>query len=211
MRVRRNQKGFTLLELLVSMTILAVIITVIVEAFWLGYRSWERGSEVMEREIRLRTALGLVSKQLRSAFPFAPDDDEAGFSGDSQSISFVTTMPMGLERRSGLFRIEYFLDEESTGGFKTMKVSQRPVYVPGSSGMDPRENGFTVLPGLDRASWEYLSDGEWVQEWALEDGPLPRKVRLTLHYKKKDREEVHETVIPILAWEEKAGVGQSGG
>lgn len=205
-----DQKGFTLLELLVSTTILALIVTVIVEAFWLGQRSWERGSDVMEREIRLRSAVGLVSKQLRSSFPFATDDGESGFSGDSQSISFVTTMPMGLERRSGLFRIEYFLDEEPAGA-KTMKVRQRPVYADGSPGMGPGEDGFTVLPGLDAASWEYLLDGEWVRRWESEDGPLPRAVRLTLHYIKKDRQEVHETVIPIQAWGERAGLVQNGG
>jgi prepilin-type N-terminal cleavage/methylation domain-containing protein len=200
-----DQKGFTLLELLVSTTILAVIITVIVEAFWLGYRSWEKGSDVMEHELRLRTAVGLVSKQLRSTFPFVSDEKEIAFSGGSESISFVTTMPMGLERRSGLFLIEYFLDEESAGG-KTMKVRQRPVYA--TPGMGREENGFTVLPGLATASWAYFSDDEWVDEWEVEDGPLPEKVRLTLRYRKKDREEIHETVIPLLVWEEKARVRQ---
>ena len=183
MRVKLNgDSGFTLLELLVSMSILAVVITVVVEAFWLGQRSWEQGNEVVEVELRLRTAVDIISKQLSSTFPVEvkKKDSDGAFSGSREEITFVTSMPMGFERRAGLFYVGYYLEEDKAGGHKTLKVIQRPYYTDKPLDIEDRDNGYTVLAGLEVATWDYFTDGAWVDEFNGEYGRLPERVRFTL-------------------------------
>ncbi len=48
-----NRRGFTLIELVIAMAILGVVVAVVSEGLWLGYRSWKRGSEVLNIDLRL--------------------------------------------------------------------------------------------------------------------------------------------------------------
>lgn len=195
-----GEAGFTLVELLVSMTILAVVITVVVEAFWLAQRSWERGSEVVEIELRLRTAIDVISKQLSSAFSVeVKKNSDVAFAGNREEIFFVTSLPMGFERRPGLFYVRYYLEEVEGGGLKTLKVIQRPYYT--DKPLDIREtgDGLTILTGLKEVTWSYFADGEWALEFKGEYGMLPEKVRLTLVLNSGKSEERRETVILIFA------------
>ena len=203
--VKLNKEGgFTLVELLVSMSILAVVITVVVEAFWLGQRSWERGSEVVEVEQRQRTAIDVISKQLSSAFPVEVNkkESDSAFTGTREEIFFVTTLPMGFERRPGLFYVGYYLEEAGGGGLNTLKVLQRPYYTGDPPDIGDRDNGFTVLAGLEEVIWGYFSDGEWTSQFKGEYGSLPERVRLTLvlsNGENPESPESRETVIVIVA------------
>ena len=201
-----SDKGFTLIELLIAVTILSIVITVVVEAFWLAQRSMEKGSEVMDVELRERVAVDLISKQLSSAFPFPLKENGPGFVGDVQRIDFITTLPMALERRAGLFHVSYVLEDPPAGGageLKMLKVYQRPFYTPKNPPYGGGElGGFTVLAAIEDASWAYYADGLWSDEYAGETGRLPERIRLTLTYRSdasEEREQIIEIVIPVIA------------
>lgn len=202
MRKICNEKGFTLLELLVAVTVLSIVVSVLVEAFWLAHRSMGKGRDVMEIELRERIAFDLISKQLSSAFPYPIKKNALSFVGNSQTIYFITTLPMGLERRAGLFYVSYALEESPTGEFKMLKVYQRPFYTKDSLGSDNEKSGFTVLAAIEDAAWAYYEDGRWNDEYEGESGKLPERVRLTLTYGSSDRDkkmQIREIVVPVIA------------
>ena len=64
--LRNANKGFTLLELLISLTILGVIVVIIFGAFRIGIRAWEKGEKDVESRQRQRIVLDLSKQQLAS-------------------------------------------------------------------------------------------------------------------------------------------------
>jgi general secretion pathway protein J len=206
---RPHQDGFTLLELLLAITIFSVLIAIVVQAFWLGSRSVEHGKTVMESELRLRSVMTLISKQIRSTFPLVTKESKRArgvyrFTGDTRSISFVTTLPLGYQQHGGLFHVNYFLEEEFGEAVKALKVMQRPIYGEEPFDLGSREDAITLIADFVDASWSYSSEGVWSDEWDAEnhdneDNPFPERVKLALHYRDGTKVQALESTIPILA------------
>lgn len=197
-----NDKGFTLIELVVAVTVLSIVITIVAEAFWIAQRSYEKGRDIMDVRLREYTVFDLVTKQLNSAFPFALKEKEAVFVGNAENIDFITTLPMGLEKRAGLFYVSYALEESPQGPFKILKAYQRPFYTREPLGTNDQKNGFMLLSGIKNASWSYYLDGEWVDEFEGENGRLPQMVMLRLAYVNDGHHEKlqpREIVISVIA------------
>lgn len=198
-----RQRGFTLIELMISMTILGLMVVIIVQSFWLGQRSWQKGEKVVLAELQLRTVIDLISKQLHSAYPLVTKEEGEKvlrFSGDSEEISFVTSLPVGYRQKEGLFHISYILKDEPLQGGKVLVVYQRPIYEKDSFDTDSDEQSITLLPDLVDASWAYSKDGEWLDEWDEEiKETIPEMVKLTLHYLSGKEVVMRESVLPLFA------------
>ena len=67
---RDSSKGFTLLELLISLTIIGLILVIIFGALRIGVRAWEKGERDVESHQRRRVVLGLVKRQFASTYPY---------------------------------------------------------------------------------------------------------------------------------------------
>lgn len=93
---KQGVSGFTLLELLLAISILAVILAMASGGLSLGYRSWSKGGERMERLDRRRAVISRLGQEVASAFAFSknsPLAKEVTFIGQSDSLSLVTTNP----------------------------------------------------------------------------------------------------------------------
>ena len=108
----KQDSGFTLLELMISITILALILGVIFGAMRLGSRSWEVGEKRIDRLQRMRMTYDIISEDIKSVLPanlgrstmksICPEGRGCKqkailFIGESDRIKFVTTNP-GLDR-----------------------------------------------------------------------------------------------------------------
>ena len=60
----RTRNGFTLLELILAITIMGTVVLVAMGAFRIGQRSWEKGDAVAEQNQRLRIAVERIRQQL---------------------------------------------------------------------------------------------------------------------------------------------------
>ena len=69
---RCGQFGFTLMEVLLSLSILSIILVVILGALRIGVRAWEKGENVLSVQQRARTILDQLSRQLECNRPNAP-------------------------------------------------------------------------------------------------------------------------------------------
>jgi general secretion pathway protein J len=178
MRIKRDRiKGFTLLELILAIAILSLITLIIGSGFRLGINAWQRGETEASETQRLRVLSGLLSQQLKSAYPYrmkVEDKEVVIFKGESNSILFVTT-----------------LVDPSVGGFKWVRYLYKDGTLLYKEGILPDKRLFERISGeeeiidsnIGEVKFTYLSSEteEWEESWELGKG-LPRSVRVKIAY-----------------------------
>ena len=95
-RPREATGGFTLLELIVSLAILALIAGSVTVGIRLASASIERGEAVAREAARLRAAVGILERAILSVDPLpvpAGDTTSLYFSGEEKRIRFLTSLP----------------------------------------------------------------------------------------------------------------------
>lgn len=90
-------RGFTLLELLVAITVFALLTAILVGGFRFGARVWEQAEATSSQVIEIESAYALVRRMIATALPLtaASEDGEVhvDFFGTTNSISFVAPAP----------------------------------------------------------------------------------------------------------------------
>lgn len=194
-RGRRHggEGGFTLLELLISMSLLLVMMGMTYSVFQTAMTAVPRGEEATDLSARLRMATALMTRQVRSMVDYpAETDDEihSYFEGDEGSFSFITAAPQ-LGGGEGLGWVTYTAAEGQLHMaerliFSTGAVSDQPEEEGGDGGPAPEKAAEAVLlAGLKGARFQYLrldgSEPEWLDVWdGLEEQSPPAAIRVTL-------------------------------
>jgi prepilin-type N-terminal cleavage/methylation domain-containing protein len=80
----RNSRGFTLIEVLVSLTIMALITGIAFAGLRVGIDSWERGTRRIQELDRRVSVERLVGRQI-------PLASEGEFKGDSTTLQFISS------------------------------------------------------------------------------------------------------------------------
>jgi general secretion pathway protein J len=186
----RTDHGFTLLELILALTIVGTVVLLALGAFRIGQRSWEKGDTVSEKNQRLRIAVERVRQQLSAATVYigAGDDDGVlGFEGDGAEIRFVSQVSLIPGQERGLVWVHYRIfetsDQDRVLGFyerPILALDQPPDEAPGP------EAYYRLIVGMTDAVWEYRGGEEataadnWRNTWdSTERLVLPAAVRLT--------------------------------
>lgn len=132
----RCDAGFTLVELLVSLTILALLLAMVPGTLRLGRRAWETPGQLDQASDEL-AALGFVQTHIKSAVPIFERDAQGvsriAFSGAPLSVSFIVPLSGG-PYGGGLYRIELgsalrvsLYQGASTSGQSALPAEERPL------------------------------------------------------------------------------------
>lgn len=170
--------GFTLLELLISLTLLVVIVVIAMGAMRLGSRSVAAGEKKMDAQERLRTVLSLIDAQIQSQLPLTYED--AGkrryfFRGDRKSLRFSTSHSIWSGRK-GYVVVDYRIETDGSGRERLSASEQIP-------GME--RYGNTLLLEAEEISFDYFhrdpieEKGKWL-ELLSEGTVIPEKIRFHL-------------------------------
>jgi prepilin-type N-terminal cleavage/methylation domain-containing protein len=126
MRKRHSaDAGFTLLEVLVAVTLVAMLAVGLYAILRIGIRSWSRGAEAVDANQRHRTVMDLVRKQIASAYPLYTSPDQLQqegttvshpiFAGTDIGFSFVSENALQFWASPGLTYVTYELVQGSDG------------------------------------------------------------------------------------------------
>ena len=179
-------RGFTLLELLLAMTALALVTAICYGAFHLGIRAVERGEVAVVTAQRLRVASDTLIRQIKSTVPYPARNEEEDlypyFTGTATSLTFVTAA--GLTGGGGLRKVVYQVVENPT----RLMVDESPYFSPDLLGAEPvetqpGEGAAILLDGFRTLKFEYLindsGEPEWRSEWdGHAEETLPTAVRV---------------------------------
>ncbi|MBW2610528.1 MAG: prepilin-type N-terminal cleavage/methylation domain-containing protein [Deltaproteobacteria bacterium] len=191
--------GFTLLELLISLTIIGLILVLVFGALRIGARAWEKGEKDVEIHQRQRVVLDNIKRQIASTcLREIKDEAKKGagkkrifFRGDSEGMEFMSYLPMVPTTRSGMVYVKYVVDEEDGGKkMRLMLFEKDIVFIEKEEDIgDPDEaDFFELIPGAENIEFAYMkgpedkdADPEWQDAWDPDsDTGIPLAIKITL-------------------------------
>ncbi len=208
-----SEKGFTLLEMMVAITLVAMMAVGIWSVFRTSLRAWSRGTDYIDASQRQRNILGMVRKQMASAYPLTapPDPAMAGmpnpiFHGTETSLRFVSLNSLRFQDSPGLTLVNYEVTQDPNGAFTLQEREERYLGRIEDSESEIDNSGATALFGnLVQCYFEYRSNDEnedpWIREWdAQERSQLPEAIAVTMEVLDMDgNTRNNHIVVPIHA------------
>lgn len=200
------ERGFTLMELLVSMTVISLLAVTILFGWRIAAGAWGRANELVEEQRRVAAIQQLLATQMAEMTPVTPWRRQGNatvfFQGERQTARFLSRYSLGSRSRSGLFRVEYRI-ADGNDGTQQLVLKEIPVSNPNELGVlrigsEPGPEGVllrfapfertartrVLLEELTEAHFEYyrptrsLGPGGWVSEWRAQGNELPRAMAI---------------------------------
>ena len=205
-----------MLEVLVSVTMVALMAVALWSVFRISLTSWARGTAYIDANQRQRSVMDLVKKQMTSVYPaIAPADPQVGgavypiFTGSPESVQFISLTSLRFNQNPGLTAVSYELVRGEEGSHSLVEREKQYLGIDPAqeSSLDPKDN--TVIPifeNLVSFGFEYFDPGtndspaEWVREWNSRlTGVLPSAISMSMVSRDaKGQTLSRHVVIPIL-------------
>ncbi len=188
-----NENAFTLLELIIALSIGAALILVVSLSLKMGFSHMERGSIQLDENHRQKSAVQFFNQQVSSMHNMLiGEEEEVVFQGGPERLLFVT--PVSLEKRYGLglMTVLYSLEK---GGQGIRLVYKEKMFIPEESidkfkdesgSMFDNSESVTFFEGCDEVAFEFLTELgvaieppllHWVKPYCYSDRPGLRPSR----------------------------------
>lgn len=194
------QRGFTLIEVLLAVTLLLGVATAVYSSMHTSFETKNMVSKINDRHHEARQVMNRIAKELRQAFlrqalaDIDRQDDPTfvtRFKGGDDEIYFQTTAHLRTQagaRESDQAEVQYFLkrsdrDTPFKSGQTLFRRESRRI------DDDPERGGqiWPVLDGVKEFRLEYwddakeIGDDAWERDWDSDDNQtLPARVRISL-------------------------------
>jgi general secretion pathway protein J len=178
--MRRGATGFTLIEVVIALTLVAALLAITFSGLRVGLAAWRQGDARAEQLQRVRSLNQLLVRAIGGAHPYrvdatGPDPAPPAFQGERDRLSFVTARPP-IPLAAPLAFTAVSLSLEDTGlTIREAALPSRALFgalVPVLADPSVAALQFRYLRGADR-TWAERWDGAAEQE-------LPAAVEITL-------------------------------
>ncbi len=210
--------GFTLVEVMVALTILGFIILMVSGTFRLGLSSWEKGDSIKEDYQKIRMITQFLSRQMKSAVPYKfktekAEGDYLAFDGKAHSLRFVSALALKAKRPEGFVYVVYQFKDEGEKKGRLVLYEQRALNRNFFEDNLKEDSAMTLFEGVSQVHFEYYREAneeknqkeEWVEEWnAKDEKELPKALRMTVAYwsgKGKEEEFPVTVLVPVAAYQ----------
>lgn len=202
-RGRQSSRGFTLIEVVLALSIFALIGAVLYGAFSLSHSAVEKSQASFEGNQKLRSFTELLGSYIRSAYPYrqSAQDRTVFFDGQEEHLTFVSSISLAMGGR-GMAKIRIAWERGEQGEGPIQLEEEVPVRF--SMSEDGAAGGIlndvVVQERVKELRFAYLDpkseDELWEERWdGSEKLALPRAVRLS--YRNHDGKEIR-WVFPVM-------------
>jgi general secretion pathway protein J len=179
-----KDKGFTLIEILISLTLLTIVLGAVYSSFFSVQRAIERFDKISLKYHETRTALDMMRREVEGALVKNARSDEskkikAGFVIRDRDVFGKNTSSLDLTafsfRGSNLNTVSYYVTEKD--GKLDLLKSERPAAV--------LSNGYKVniIEGIESFTVETMFNQKWVKTWDTElTGKLPEIIKISIEF-----------------------------
>src|ERR1041384_2272966 len=103
---RTQESGFTLVEVMLSLTLFALLATILYGAVSLGQGAVQKSQRSFEKNQSFRSGMDLLASYIRSSYPYktAPSNPVITYTGEETEMSFVSAFSLAMGGR-GLARV----------------------------------------------------------------------------------------------------------
>lgn len=177
--------GFALIELLVAVSIFAVVAAVVYTTLYTGIRAYNKTQQQLELNQEINQVLDRMSLELRNCYDaeHIEGNEESGFTADAQSISFFTIVNKYSEGsfKKMIVRISYNFGDEKL--FKKTQLDK-------GAFLDPENfSEEELISNIKELSFQYLYSKEespdaektyeWKSAWQYKEF-IPQGVRIQI-------------------------------
>jgi general secretion pathway protein J len=201
-------RGFTLIEVLIAMTLLSIMVVLLFGSLKICAQSWERGEKKIAEVNETAVVYNFFQQHLSAAKPllndFTEEESKLSFQGDAQSLQFVSAFPASAGRAGMQLFSLGLRDEEPRAGRvdgAEINVTLTPFF-PITEGEAWNEEEAVLIDHVSHFALSYFGsdqetgEGRWQDEWLNRD-ILPRLIKVQI-----EREE--ENFWPDMVIELKA-------
>jgi prepilin-type N-terminal cleavage/methylation domain-containing protein len=177
--------GFTLIEVVLALTIFALMAAILYGAFALSQSAVEKSQRNAIRSQKRRSVGDLVGSYIHSAYPYRQSPQEAApfFEGEPNSVTFVSAYSQAMGGR-GMAKIQIASDKDTGGGVQLTLQETTPVRFNDDTGTADQTQSLVLEKDIRNFRIDYLnpqSDPDtWEERWdGRERGMLPRALRFS--------------------------------
>jgi prepilin-type N-terminal cleavage/methylation domain-containing protein len=221
---KHDPRGFTLMELLVSITVISLLAVTILFSWRVAATAWGRADRLIDAQRRETAAHQVLEMQMAEMVPVMPwlrrGNSAVFFQGGARAARFLSRYSLASRSRSGLYRIEYEI-ADGPNGSKQLLLNEAPVLATDELdalwiGTEQTPDGprlqlapiertpqtRVLLEGLADARFEYYQPagagaGGWVSEWTGAGNELPRAMAIRTAARRAD--DNHAAPLSIVA------------
>ena len=177
--------GFTLIEVVLALTIFALLAAILYGAFSLSHTALAKSQSVAVRSQTQRSAADLLGSYIRSAHPYrsSPQEQTVFFDGESESLAFISAYSHSMGGR-GMAKIQITADADDRGRGSLKLEEVTPVRIDEDGAATGERHRLVLQDGISNFRLSYLDpqaeEETWHGQWdGRERRVLPRAVRFT--------------------------------
>jgi hypothetical protein len=180
-RLRADRRGFTLIEIVLALSTLAVVVLLATAALRIGLRAWEAGQRRAELQQESRALVEVVGEVLAGATPYRGRQGLSTerivlFEGEPDQVRLVTSAPpLALDAPAAPFHAVVLgrKDGDALSIVERLVPAEEP-FAPGPERVLSRSVARFTLAYRDET-------GTWQERWdGAAEGALPSAVRFEL-------------------------------
>jgi general secretion pathway protein J len=102
--MKRSLRGFTLLEMMIGLTLLGLLMVLVYSAMSIGVRAWDSGDRKVAEASHQRIVHAFLRRELMQVFPVrwrGTAEAKIAFEGEQGTLRFVTTLNLGAGYKDG--------------------------------------------------------------------------------------------------------------
>jgi general secretion pathway protein J len=171
----KRQVGFTLIELVVAMVILAAMLMLLYGGLSFASRGWDAGDATGRRMADRRIGENFLRRELSEMFPMRwkePTILKFAFEGEKDHIRFVSSRPAGISQ-GGLSLVAIDVQDEGRGSRVRNLVMRRSMPDDEQKSFAPLDAAqpTVLLAGVESATFEYFgaendfTQPQWTDSW----------------------------------------------
>jgi general secretion pathway protein J len=178
----RRARGFTLLEVLIALSIVGMLLTIAFGGLRVAMAAWRQGEDRAEAHQHVRAVAYTLSRALGAAYPYRSTRGLSPelvvlFDGGEKRLEFVTqAAPLPLQVPIAFTAVVIALEDGDEPG---LVVRERPL-----PNREPFTDGTVVMrdPSVTSLAFKFLTEeGEWVDSWdGQEARTIPRAIQVRL-------------------------------